>query len=93
MKTFTIRLLMLLCVGLTACSPDKCQQVEQENRRWQQQAQAEQSLLQQADTRSERQQEAKSWWQSIAGLFAVAAAALLIAGTILGSAARHESEH
>ena len=39
-----------------------------------------------------QQQAATTWWQSAATLLSVAAIALLIVGTIVGSAARHESE-
>ena len=101
MKTFTMRLLALLCVGiLTACGPSSgsksrptaVEQAEQESRRWQQQYETEQNLRQQAETRSTVQQEARSRWQNIATVFAVAAVALLVLGTILGSAARHESD-
>ncbi len=101
MKTFTIRLLALLCVGvLTACGPSAgsksqptaVEQAEQESRRWQQQYETEQTLRQQAEIRSIAQQTARSRWQNIATVLAVAAVIFLIVGTILGSAARHESE-
>ena len=94
--------LALLCASvLAACGPatgsrsqpTATEQAEQESRRWQQQYQAEANLRQQAETRSTAQQEARSRWQNIATLLAVAAVVLLVAGTILGSAARHESEN
>ena len=101
MKTFTMRLLALFCAGvLTACGPSagsKSQptadeQAEQESRRWQRQYETEQTLRQQAETRSTIQQEAHGRWQNIATVLAVAAVVLLVIGTILGSAARHESD-
>lgn len=101
MKIFTVRLLTLLCAGiLSACGPSTgsksqptaIEQAEQESHRWQQQYEAEANLRQQAETRSTSQQEARSRWQTIATVLAVAAVVLLILGTILGSAARHESE-
>jgi hypothetical protein len=48
--------------------------------------------LQKAETNVSKQESAKAWWQSIATALAVAAIALLIIGTIIGSSARHESE-
>lgn len=46
----------------------------------------------QVEARLAREQSATTWWQSAATLLAVAAIILLIAGTVLGSSARHESE-
>lgn len=93
MKTFTIRWLALLCAGLLcACSPRGSSAPESESRRWEQQYQNERHLRQQAEVRSIEQQSARSRWQNVASLLAVAAVILLILGTILGSAARHESE-
>ncbi len=92
MKLFLTRWLALLCAGLlTACGPTR-PAVEQESRRWQQQYETEQGLRRQAETQSVQQQQARSRWQSIATVLAIAAVVLLIVGTILGSAARHESE-
>ena len=90
MKTLSIRWLALLCVSVfTACGPSAgsrsqqaaVEQAEQESRRWQQQYETEQSLRQQAETRSVSQQEARSRWQTVATFLAVAAVVLLIVGT------------
>ena len=48
--------------------------------------------LQKAETNVSKQESAKAWWQSIATILAVAAIGLLVTGTIIGSAARHESQ-
>ena len=48
--------------------------------------------LQTAETNVSKQESAKAWWQSAATILAVAAISLLVVGTIIGSAARHESE-
>ena len=48
--------------------------------------------LQTAETNVSKQESAKTWWQSIATILAVAAICLLVIGTIIGSSARHESE-
>ena len=101
MKAFTIRWLALFCAGvLTACGPSAgsksqpsaVEQAEQESRHWQQQYETEANLRRQAETRSTVQQEARSRWQNIATVLAVAAVVLLVLGTILGSTARHESD-
>ena len=101
MKTSILPWPVLVCAGLlAACGPSPgsrsqptaVEQAEQESRRWQAQYQAEQTLREQADARSTVSQEARSHWQNLATIFAVAAVILLILGTILGSAARHESE-
>ncbi len=48
--------------------------------------------LQKAETNVSKQESAKAWWQSVATILAVAAIGLLVVGTIIGSAARHESQ-
>ncbi len=48
--------------------------------------------LQTAETNVSKQESAKTWWQSIAAILAVAAIGLLVIGTIIGSSARHESK-
>jgi Mg2+/citrate symporter len=48
--------------------------------------------LQKAETNVSKQESAKTWWQSVATILAVAAIGLLVIGTIIGSSARHESE-
>ncbi len=48
--------------------------------------------LQKAETNVSKQESAKAWWQSVATFLAVAAIGLLVIGTIIGSAARHESQ-
>ena len=48
--------------------------------------------LQKAETDASKQESAKSWWQSLATILAVAAISLLVVGTIIGSSARHESQ-
>ena len=85
-----VTLLSLLAVPLAGCNDkDDKQQPKQQpvaeinrlNRE-----------LQKAETNVSKQESAKAWWQSVATVLAVAAISLLIAGIILGSAARHESE-
>jgi|SRR6266403_1354946 len=48
--------------------------------------------LQKAETNVSKQESARAWWQSVATILAVAAIALLVVGTIIGSSARHESQ-
>jgi Mg2+/citrate symporter len=48
--------------------------------------------LQKAETNVSKEESAKAWWQSIATILAVAAIGLLVIGTIIGSAARNESQ-
>ena len=48
--------------------------------------------LQKAETNVSKQESAKTWWQSVATILAVAAISLLVVGTIIGSSARHESK-
>ena len=48
--------------------------------------------LQNAETNVSKQESAKTWWQSVATILAVAAICLLVVGTIIGSSARHESQ-
>src|SRR6266566_3652571 len=48
--------------------------------------------LQNAETNVSKEESAKAWWQSVATILAVAAIALLVVGTIIGSSARHESQ-
>lgn len=91
MKTRSIfTIVLLLSLALAGCNdedktpPSKGQQsaeVDRLNRE-----------LQKAETNVSKQESAKAWWQNAAAFLAVAAIGLLVLGTIIGSAARHESQ-
>ena len=85
-QIFTV--LLLLALAVAGCHDDapqpKSNQSAEVDRLNQQ--------LQKAETNISKQESAKAWWQTVATVLAVAAIGLLIVGTIIGSAARHESE-
>ena len=103
-RSFIFRhLSVLFCAALfSACddqparttsgqSPPR-EQAAQQSRQWQQQFESEHTLRMQAETKLTHEEEARSWWQTVALLLAVAAVVLLGLGATLGSAARHESQ-
>ena len=86
-SVFTIAL--LLSLALAGCNdeddaPQSKQQSAEVNRLNRE--------LQKAETNVSKQESAKAWWQSIATFLAIAAIGLFVIGTIIGSAARHESQ-
>jgi F0F1-type ATP synthase assembly protein I len=85
-----LTLLSLLAVPLAGCND------EDDKQQPKQQPAAEVNRLNQelqnAKASASKEESAKSWWQTAATVLAVAAISLLIVGTIIGSAARHESD-
>jgi hypothetical protein len=85
-----VTVLSLLAIPLAGCNDE--QDTTQPKRQQSAEINRLDRELQKAETTIAQQESAKAWWQTAATILAVAAIGLLIVGTIIGSAARHESE-
>jgi len=91
MKTRSIfTIVLLLSLALAGCSDED--NTPQSKGRESAEVDRLHRELQKAETKVSKQESAKTWWQSVATILAVAAIGLLVVGTIIGSAARHESQ-